>query len=71
MTGWTPVLEFVLQTPLAGRTTGTVNQGLILVDRYFELGLGASIRSMRARVTTSASMHGSIFSWVRFSRHLR
>ena len=47
VTGWVPLVELVLQTPLdgplAGRTTGTVNPGLILVDRYFELGIGASI----------------------------
>jgi hypothetical protein len=43
--GWVPVLEFAFQTPLdgpnAGLTTGTVNPGLIWVNRYLQFAAGA------------------------------
>ena len=43
-----PIVEFVMQTPLddpknAGRTTGTVNPGIIWFGRYLQLGLEAVI----------------------------
>jgi hypothetical protein len=43
--GWVPVVEFAFQTPLdgpnAGLTTGTVNPGLIWVNRYLQFAAGA------------------------------
>jgi hypothetical protein len=45
--GWVPLVEFALQTPLngplAGRTTGTVNPGVIWVNRYLQIGVEAII----------------------------
>jgi hypothetical protein len=45
--GWVPLVEFALQTPLngplAGRTTGTVNPGVIWVNRYLQVGIEAII----------------------------
>jgi hypothetical protein len=43
-----PLVEFVMQTPLddpknAGRTTGTINPGVIWFGRYLQLGLEAMI----------------------------
>jgi len=43
-----PIVEFVMQTPLddpknAGRTTGTVNPGIIWFGRYLQVGLEAVI----------------------------
>ena len=42
-----PIVEFALETPLdgrnAGRTTGTVNPGIIWFGRYFQLGIEAVI----------------------------
>ena len=40
-------MEFALQTPLngplAGQTTGTVNLGVIWVDRYLQVGVEAIV----------------------------
>jgi hypothetical protein len=40
--GWVPLVEFTTSTPLngplAGRTTGTVNPGVIWVSRYLQVG---------------------------------
>ena len=45
--GWVPLVEFALQTPLngplAGQTTGTVNPGVIWVDRYLQVGVEAIV----------------------------
>jgi hypothetical protein len=45
--GWVPVVEFAMQTPLngplAGRTTGTVNPGVIWVSRYLQFGIEAIV----------------------------
>jgi hypothetical protein len=45
--GLIPLVEFAMQTPLngpnAGQTTGTINPGIIWVDRYLEVGLEAVI----------------------------
>jgi hypothetical protein len=45
--GWVPLVEFALQTPLngpsAGRTTGTVNPGIIWVNRYLQVGVEAIV----------------------------
>lgn len=45
--GWVPLVEFALQTPLngplAGRTTGTINPGVIWVSRYLQVGVEAII----------------------------
>lgn len=42
-----PVVELVMQTPIegphAGRTTGTINPGIIWFGRYFQLGIEAVI----------------------------
>jgi hypothetical protein len=42
-----PVVEFAMQTPIegphAGRTTGTINPGIIWFGRYFQLGIEAVI----------------------------
>ncbi len=42
-----PVVEFAMQTPIegphAGRTTGTINPGVIWFGRYFQLGIEAVI----------------------------
>lgn len=42
-----PLVEFAMQTPIegphAGRTTGTVNPGIIWFGRYFQLGIEAVI----------------------------
>jgi hypothetical protein len=50
--GWVPVVEFAFQTPLdgpnAGLTTGTVNPGLIWVNRYLQIAAGA-VFPMNAR----------------------
>jgi hypothetical protein len=41
--GWVPLVEFTTATPLngplAGRTTGTVNPGVIWVSRYLQVGV--------------------------------
>jgi hypothetical protein len=46
-TGWVPLVEFTTATPLngplAGRTTGTVNPGVIWVSRYLQAGVEAII----------------------------
>jgi hypothetical protein len=45
--GWVPLVEFTTSTPLngpnAGRTTGTVNPGVIWVNRYLQVGVEAII----------------------------
>ncbi|WP_024513387.1 hypothetical protein [Bradyrhizobium sp. ARR65] len=45
--GWVPLVEFTTQTPLngplAGRTTGTVNPGVIWVSRYLQVAAEAII----------------------------
>jgi hypothetical protein len=45
--GWVPLVEFAMQTPLngptAGRTTGTVNPGVIWVNRYLQVAVEAII----------------------------
>src|SRR5712671_5127397 len=45
--GWVPLVEFTTATPLngplAGRTTGTVNPGVIWVSRYLQVGVEAII----------------------------
>jgi hypothetical protein len=45
--GWVPLVEFAFQTPLegplGGRTTGTVNPGVIWVSRYFQFGVEAIV----------------------------
>jgi hypothetical protein len=45
--GWVPLIEFTTATPLngplAGRTTGTVNPGVIWVSRYLQVGVEAMI----------------------------
>src|SRR6267154_1682792 len=46
-TGWVPLVEFTTATPLngplAGRTTGTINPGVIWVNRYLQVGVEAII----------------------------
>jgi hypothetical protein len=45
--GWVPLVEFTTATPLngplVGRTTGTVNPGVIWVSRYLQVGVEAII----------------------------
>ena len=45
--GWVPLVEFTMATPLngplAGKTTGTVNPGVIWVNRYLQIGVEAII----------------------------
>jgi hypothetical protein len=45
--GWVPLVEFALQTPLdgplAGRTIGTINPGVILVGQYFQFAAEAIV----------------------------
>jgi hypothetical protein len=45
--GWVPLIEFTTATPLngplAGRTTGTVNPGVIWVSRYLQVAVEAII----------------------------
>ena len=45
--GWVPLIEFTTATPLngplAGKTTGTINPGVIWVNRYLQVGLEAII----------------------------
>jgi hypothetical protein len=45
--GWVPLVEFTMQTPLngplAGRTTGTVNPGVIWVSRYLQIAAEAIV----------------------------
>jgi hypothetical protein len=45
--GWVPLVEFTTSTPLngplAGRTTGTVNPGVIWVSHYLQVGVEAII----------------------------
>jgi hypothetical protein len=45
--GWVPLVEFALTTPLegpaAGRTTGTINPGVIWVSRYLQVAVEAII----------------------------
>jgi len=43
--GWVPLIEFTTATPLngplAGKTTGTINPGVIWVNRYLQVGVEA------------------------------
>src|SRR3979490_1575002 len=45
--GWVPLIEFPTATPLngplAGKTTGTINPGVIWVNRYLQVGVEAII----------------------------
>jgi hypothetical protein len=45
--GWVPLIEFTTATPLngplAGRTIGTINPGVIWVNRYLQVGVEAII----------------------------
>src|SRR5258705_2174693 len=45
--GWVPLVEFTTATPLnwplAGKTTGTINPGVIWVNRYLQVGVEAII----------------------------
>jgi hypothetical protein len=45
--GWVPLIEFTTATPLngplAGRTTGTINPGVVWVSRYLQAGVEAII----------------------------
>jgi len=45
--GWVPLVEFTTATPLngplAGRTTGTINPGVVWVSRYLQAGVEAII----------------------------
>jgi hypothetical protein len=45
--GWVPLIEFTTATPLngplAGKTTGTINPGVIWVNRYLQVGVEAII----------------------------
>lgn len=45
--GWVPLVEFAMQAPLngpnAGKTTGTINPGVIWVSRYLQIGAEAII----------------------------
>src|SRR5882762_1266825 len=45
--GWVPLVEFTTATPLngplAGKTTGTINPGVIWVSRYLQVGVEAII----------------------------
>jgi hypothetical protein len=45
--GWVPLVEFALQTPSdgprAGKTTGTVDPGVIWVGRYFQFAAEAIV----------------------------
>ena len=45
--GWVPLIEFTTATPLngplVGRTTGTINPGVIWVNRYLQVGVEAII----------------------------
>jgi hypothetical protein len=45
--GWVPLVEFTTATPLngpsAGKTTGTVNPGVVWVNRYLQVAVEAII----------------------------
>jgi hypothetical protein len=76
-----PVVEFAMQTPIegphAGRTTGTINPGVIWFGRYFQLGIEAVIpvNTMTGKnVGVLAQIHfylddiaPKIFTWTPFS----
>jgi hypothetical protein len=75
-----PIVEFAMQTPVegpqAGRTTGTINPGVIWFGRYFQLGLELQIpinRESGKSVGVLAQLHfylddiaPNIFSWTPF-----
>jgi hypothetical protein len=75
-----PLVEFTMQTPVegphAGRTTGTVNPGVIWFGRYFQLGIEAVIpvNTMTGKnVGVLAQLHfylddiaPKIFTWTPF-----
>jgi hypothetical protein len=76
-----PIVEFAMQTPIegphAGRTTGTINPGIIWFGRYFQLGLEAVIpvNTMSGKnVGVLAQIHfylddiaPKIFTWTPFN----
>jgi hypothetical protein len=75
-----PIVEFAMQTPVegpqAGRTTGTINPGLIWFGRYLQLGLELQIpvnRESGKNVGVLAQLHfylddiaPQIFTWTPF-----
>jgi hypothetical protein len=75
-----PIVEFALETPLdgrnAGRTTGTVNPGIIWFGRYFQLGLEAVIpvnHDVSKNIGALAQIHfylddilPQVFTWTPF-----
>jgi hypothetical protein len=75
-----PIVELVLETPLdgrnAGRTTGTVNPGIIWFGRYFQLGLEAVIpvnHDISKNIGALAQIHfylddilPQVFTWTPF-----
>jgi len=75
-----PIVEFALETPLdgrnAGRTTGTINPGIIWFGRYFQLGIEAVIpvnRDVSKNIGALAQIHfylddilPQVFTWTPF-----
>ena len=75
-----PIVEFALETPLdgrnAGRTTGTINPGIIWFGRYFQLGIEAVIpvnHDVSKNVGALAQIHfylddilPQVFTWTPF-----
>jgi hypothetical protein len=75
-----PIVELVLETPIdgrdAGRTTGTVNPGIIWFGRYFQLGLEAVIpvnHDISKNIGALAQIHfylddilPKVFTWTPF-----
>jgi hypothetical protein len=75
-----PIVELVLETPIdgrnAGRTTGTVNPGIIWFGRYFQLGLEAVIpvnHDVSKNIGALAQIHfylddilPQVFTWTPF-----
>jgi len=53
------------QRPLAGRTTGTVNPGVIWVSRYLQVGVEQSSRSMPIPAATSVCARRPTFIFPR------
>ena len=75
-----PIVELVLETPIdgrnAGRTTGTVNPGIIWFGRYFQLGIEAVIpinHDVSKNIGALAQIHfylddilPQVFTWTPF-----
>ncbi len=75
-----PIVELALETPVdgrnAGRTTGTVNPGIIWFGRYFQLGLEAVIpvnHDVSKNIGALAQIHfylddilPQVFTWTPF-----